>query len=125
VGSPEVGGGDCDDVRRHLWSYLNQGTDPPTSAELEAHLEGCRYCRRMVQFDQSFKRLVRRCADAEPLSPSMVETLRMRVEEVQAQRVADARSVSPSVVGASKIDRLGSALHVFLTLTCTPLGWCG
>lgn len=111
MGSPEVGGGDCDDVRRHLWSYLDRKTDPPTSAELEAHLEGCAYCRRMVGFDQSFKRLVRRCADAEPVSPSVVEALR-----VQVQRVRDARSVSPSVVGASKIDRLGSALRVFLAL---------
>ena len=82
MGSPEVGGCDCDDVRRHLWSYLDREADPPTCAELEAHLEACAYCQRMVQFDQSFKRLVRRCADAEPISPSVVETLRTRVEAV-------------------------------------------
>ncbi len=82
MGSPEVGGCDCNEVRRHLWPYLDRETDPPTCAELEAHLEECSHCRRMVEFDQSFKRLVRRCADAEPVPPSVVETLRTRVEAV-------------------------------------------
>jgi mycothiol system anti-sigma-R factor len=82
MGSPEVGGCDCDEVRRHLWSYLDKETDVPTCAELEAHLEECAYCRRMVRFDQQFKQLVRRCADAEPVSPRVVETLRTRVEAV-------------------------------------------
>jgi anti-sigma factor (TIGR02949 family) len=82
MGSPEVGGSDCYEVRRHLWPYLDQETDPPTCAELEAHLEECGHCRRMVAFDQRFKQLVRRCADAEPVSPTVVATLRSRVEAV-------------------------------------------
>jgi mycothiol system anti-sigma-R factor len=80
MGSPEVGG--CDGVRRHLWPYLDRETDPPTCVELEAHLDGCAHCRRMVEFDQRFKQLVRRCADVEPVPPSVVETLRTRVEAV-------------------------------------------
>ena len=80
MGSPEVGG--CDEVRRHLWLYLDKETDPPTCAELDAHLAECAYCRRMVAFDQRFKQLVRRCADAEPVPPKVVETLRTRVEAV-------------------------------------------
>jgi anti-sigma factor (TIGR02949 family) len=79
MGSPEVGG--CDDLRRHLWLYLDQETDPPTCAELEAHMAECAHCRRMVEFDQRFKQLVRRCAD-EPVPQTVVETLRTRVEAV-------------------------------------------
>jgi anti-sigma factor (TIGR02949 family) len=101
MGSPEVGGCDCDEVRRHLWPYLDRETDPPTCAELEAHLEECSHCRRMAEFDQSFKRLVRRCADggrdaphagggrdpdpaaplhlsARPVAPASLEPLLMR-----------------------------------------------
>jgi anti-sigma factor (TIGR02949 family) len=80
MGSPEVGG--CDEVRRHLWLYLDKETDPPTCAELDAHLADCAHCRRMVEFDQRFKQLVRRCADVEPVPPKVVETLRTRVEAV-------------------------------------------
>jgi anti-sigma factor (TIGR02949 family) len=80
MGSPEVGG--CDEVRRHLWLYLDKETDPPTCAELEAHLADCAHCRRMIEFDQRFKQLVRRCEDAEPVPPKVVETLRTRVEAV-------------------------------------------
>jgi len=80
MGSPEVGG--CDEVRRHLWLYLDKETDPPTCAELDAHLADCAHCRRMVEFDQRFKQLVRRCADAEPVPPKVVETLRTRVEAI-------------------------------------------
>jgi mycothiol system anti-sigma-R factor len=80
MGSPEVGG--CDGVRSHLWLYLDRETDPPTCAELDAHLADCAPCRRMVEFDQRFKQLVRRCADAEPVPPKVVETLRTRVEAV-------------------------------------------
>ena len=84
MGSPEVGG--CDEVRRHLWLYLDKETDPPTCAELDAHLADCVHCRRMVEFDQRFKQLVRRCADAEPVPPKVVETLRTRVEAVLRTR---------------------------------------
>jgi anti-sigma factor (TIGR02949 family) len=84
MGSPEVGG--CDEVRRHLWLYLDKETDPPTCAELDAHLADCAHCRRMVEFDQRFKQLVRRCADAEPVPPKVVETLRTRVEAVLRTR---------------------------------------
>jgi anti-sigma factor (TIGR02949 family) len=80
MGSPEVGG--CDDVRRHLWPYLDREADRPTCAELEAHLVECDHCRRMAEFDQRFKQLVRRCADAEPVSQTVVETLRTKVEAV-------------------------------------------
>jgi mycothiol system anti-sigma-R factor len=80
MGSPEVDG--CDELRSHLWLYLDRETDPPTCAELEAHMVECAHCRRMVEFDQRFKQLVRRCADAEPVPPSVIETLRTRVEAV-------------------------------------------
>ncbi|HZD02159.1 MAG TPA: zf-HC2 domain-containing protein [Actinomycetes bacterium] len=80
MGSPEVG--DCDGVRRHLWPYLDKEADRPTCAELEAHLFECDHCRRMAEFDQRFKQLVRRCADAEPVSQTVVETLRTKVEAV-------------------------------------------
>ncbi len=81
MGAPEVGDG-CDEVRRHVWLYLDRETDLPTCAELEAHLRECGPCRRVVEFDQRFKQLVRRCADAGPVSPSVLETLRTRVESV-------------------------------------------
>jgi anti-sigma factor (TIGR02949 family) len=80
MGSPEVG--DCDEARRHLWPYLDKEADRPTCAELEAHLDECDHCRRMAEFDHRFKQLVRRCADAEPVSQIVVETLRAKVEAV-------------------------------------------
>jgi mycothiol system anti-sigma-R factor len=78
MGSPEVGGG-CDDVLRHVWMYLDQETDPPTCAELEAHLAECEACQRVVQFDRKFKLLVRRCADTGPVPQARVEALRVRL----------------------------------------------
>jgi len=77
MGAPEVG--DCDEVLRHIWLYLDRETDPPTCAELERHLSVCARCRRVVQFDRKFKLLVRRCADPGPVSRSTVEALRLRV----------------------------------------------
>ncbi len=78
MGAPEVGG--CDEVLRHVWPYLDHETDPPTCAEFERHLSVCASCRRVVQFDRKFKLLVRRCADAGPVSRSTLEALRIRVE---------------------------------------------
>jgi len=77
--SPQVGGG-CRAVHAHVWVYLDQEVDGRTCAELEAHLAECASCRRMVQFDQRFKQLVRRCADPAPISPSTLMTLRARLE---------------------------------------------
>jgi mycothiol system anti-sigma-R factor len=85
MGSPEVG--DCDGVLRHVWVYLDKETDPPTCAELEAHLEECPSCQRVVQFDRKFKLLVRRCADAGPVPAARVEALRVRlVARLRSQR---------------------------------------
>jgi anti-sigma factor (TIGR02949 family) len=83
-GSSAAGG--CDEVRRHLWPYLDNETDLPTCAELEAHLEDCAHCRRMVEFDQRFKRLVRRCVDAEAVPASTVEQLRDRAARLIGTR---------------------------------------
>ena len=86
MGSPEVGGGgecrDCHDVLGFVWLYLDHEAPPTTCEELEAHLADCAHCRRVVEFDQRFKQLVRRCADVEPVPPKVVETLRTRVEAV-------------------------------------------
>ena len=87
MGSPEVG--DCDGVQRHVWVYLDKETDPPTCAELEAHIAGCPACQRVVQFDRKFKLLVRRCADPGPLPQARLEALRVRL-------VARLRSEPPS-----------------------------
>ena len=77
MGSPEVGG--CDEVLRHVWVYLDRETDPPTCAELEAHMAECARCQRVVQFDRKFKLLVRRCADAGPVPQARIEALRVRL----------------------------------------------
>jgi mycothiol system anti-sigma-R factor len=84
MGSPEVGGGgecrDCNDVRGFVWLYLDHEAPPTTCAELEAHLQECESCQRAVRFDRRFKQLLRRCADSEPVSATVVESLRIRVE---------------------------------------------
>jgi mycothiol system anti-sigma-R factor len=77
MGSPEVGG--CDGVLRHVWEYLDRETDPPTCAELEAHLAECVRCQRVVRFDRKFKLLVRRCADPGPVPQARIEALRVRL----------------------------------------------
>ena len=87
MGSAEVGGGDervcrdCDDVLGFVWLYLDHEAPPTTCEELEAHLLECEHCQRAVRFDRRFKALVRRCADGpEPVSTTVVESLRVRVE---------------------------------------------
>jgi mycothiol system anti-sigma-R factor len=83
MGSPEVGDcRDCNDVLGFVWLYLDHEASLTTCAELEAHLAECERCQRAVRFDRRFKELVRRCADVEPVSPTVVESLRIRVEAV-------------------------------------------
>ena len=82
MGAPEVGDCGCDGVSHHVWSYLDHETDATTCAQLEAHLESCAYCQRMVQVHQQFKALVRRCADADPAPPAAPAQLRARVEAI-------------------------------------------
>ena len=80
MGSPEVGG--CDDVLGFVWLYLDHEAPPTTCAELEAHLAECQSCQRAVRFDRRFKQLVRRCADPGPVPSAVVESLRLRVEQI-------------------------------------------
>ena len=80
MGSPEVGG--CHDVLGFVWLYLDHEAPPTTCAELEAHLAECPSCQRAVRFDRRFKQLVRRCADPCPVPSGVVESLRLRVEQI-------------------------------------------
>ena len=80
MGSPEVGG--CDEVFGAIWLYLDHEAPPRTCAELEAHLAECQSCQRAVRFDQRFKQLVRRCADPGPVPHTVIESLRVRVEQI-------------------------------------------
>ena len=85
MGSPEVGGGecrDCNDVLGFVWLYLDHEAPPTTCAELEAHLRECEHCQRAVRFDRRFKQLVRRCADPGPVPTTVIESLRVRVEQI-------------------------------------------
>ena len=85
MGSPEVGGGecrDCNDVLGFVWLYLDHEAPPTTCAELEAHLVECESCQRAVRFDRRFKQLVRRCADPGPVPNTVIESLRVRVEQL-------------------------------------------
>jgi len=90
MGASEVGDCGCDGVSSHVWSYLDHESDPPTCAELEAHLKSCAYCQRMVQFNQQLKQLVRRCADPGPVPAAAPDQLRARVQAIIRVR----RSVS-------------------------------
>ena len=80
MGSPEVGG--CHEVLGVVWLYLDHEAPPTTCAELEAHLAECQSCQRAVRFDRRFKQLVRRCADPGPVAGGVVESLRLRVEQI-------------------------------------------
>jgi len=80
MGSPEVGG--CDEVFGAIWLYLDHEAPPRTCTELEAHLAECQSCQRALRFDQRFKQLVRRCADPGPVPSGVIESLRIRVEQI-------------------------------------------
>ncbi|HEX9342753.1 MAG TPA: zf-HC2 domain-containing protein [Actinomycetota bacterium] len=82
MGAPEVGDCGCDGVLNHVWSYLDHESDPPTCAELEAHLRTCTYCQGLVQFNEQLKKLVRRCADPGPAPAAASAQLRARVQAI-------------------------------------------
>jgi mycothiol system anti-sigma-R factor len=81
MGSPEVGGS-CDEVFGAIWLYVDHEAPPRTCEELEAHLAECQTCQRAVRFDRRFKQLVRRCADPGPVPSGVIESLRLRVEQI-------------------------------------------
>ena len=80
MGSSEVGG--CQAVLSYVWLYLDHEAPPTTCEELEAPLAGCESCQRAVRFDRRFKQLVRRCADPGPVPNTVIESLRVRVEQI-------------------------------------------
>jgi mycothiol system anti-sigma-R factor len=80
MGSSEVGG--CDEVFGAIWLYVDHEAPPRTCTELEAHLAECETCQRAVRFDRRFKQLVRRCADPGPVPSGVIESLRLRVEQI-------------------------------------------
>jgi anti-sigma factor (TIGR02949 family) len=82
MGAPEVGDCGCDGVFDHLWAYLDHEAAPRTCAELEAHVRTCAYCQKAVQFNEQFKKLVRRCADPSPAPAAAPPQLRAKVQAI-------------------------------------------
>jgi mycothiol system anti-sigma-R factor len=78
MGSPEVG---CGHVLAHVWQYLDQEVDRALCSQVEAHLAGCEQCRQAVEFDRSFKQVVRRCGGTESIPHERLEALIVRVRQ--------------------------------------------
>jgi mycothiol system anti-sigma-R factor len=78
MGSPEVG---CGRDQSHLWQYIDREMSPAACVQLEAHLRDCEACRQALEADRKLKRLVRRCADVEPMPVERVQALIVRVRQ--------------------------------------------
>ena len=65
----------CEQVLVHLFAYLDNALDAPTSAEIERHLEGCRGCFSRAEFERRLRERV-----AETGTVSAPDTLRARIK---------------------------------------------
>jgi anti-sigma factor (TIGR02949 family) len=65
----------CEQVLEHLFAYLDNALDAPTSAEIERHLEACRGCFSRAEFERRLRQRV-----AETGTVSAPDTLRARIK---------------------------------------------
>lgn len=67
----------CEELLRHLVSYLDRETDPHTAADIERHLEECRGCFSRAEFERQIKASVREAGDR-----SAPARLRARIKDL-------------------------------------------
>ena len=65
----------CEQVLEHLFAYLDNALDAPTSAEIERHLESCRGCFSRAEFEQRLRERI-----AQTGTVSAPDTLRERIK---------------------------------------------
>ncbi len=56
---------DCEQAMAHLQDYLKRELTPELVSEVRVHLERCRDCEDVAQFEQSFLLMVEACARKE------------------------------------------------------------
>ncbi len=53
----------CETALARLWAFIDGELVPASEAEVQAHLDACRRCYPMYDFQQAYFRLIRRLAD--------------------------------------------------------------
>jgi anti-sigma factor (TIGR02949 family) len=64
----------CDWCEEVLQPYLDRDLTEAERQEAEAHLDGCKYCRKRYKFEEGLRRLVRQAA-VEPMAPALKQRL--------------------------------------------------
>jgi len=67
---------DCETALRNLSAYLDRELGEAPSAELEQHLQECRHCFSMVEFERRLRTVVRRSCASEQIPPELEQRLR-------------------------------------------------
>lgn len=67
----------CEEVLRHLLTYLDRELDAATSARIAHHLELCRGCFSRAEFERKLKGHLRSCGTS-----AAPDTLRMRLKQL-------------------------------------------
>jgi anti-sigma factor (TIGR02949 family) len=65
-----MGSCSCGDCERLLQPYVDRQLTVEERVEVEAHLEGCSYCRRCYQLEEGFRGQLRKLA-AEEMPPEL------------------------------------------------------
>lgn len=77
---------DCREAVRRMWTYLDQALEPPSTDELEAHLETCQRCCGELEFS----RHVRERVAASDTSTVLTPEVRGRIEGLIGRSTAKA-----------------------------------
>ena len=66
---------DCEKALEKLWQFLDRELDGESSTELQQHLEECRHCFSLAEFEQRLRAMVRRSCTGELAPPELKERL--------------------------------------------------
>jgi hypothetical protein len=75
--------GGCDEVRRHLDSYLSGELLVETNKEVLHHLEGCRACTAIHEEGLAMRGALRQAVRSELPPPELAARIRIRIDEQQ------------------------------------------
>jgi mycothiol system anti-sigma-R factor len=67
---------DCESALRDLSRYLDKELSEGPTAELEQHLQECRHCFSMAEFEQRLRAIIRRSCASEQVPPELEQRLR-------------------------------------------------
>ncbi len=82
--------GDCDDVLREVYTYLDGETEGELRVHIERHLDGCMDCLEVFDFEAELRQVIaRKCKDPVP------DSLRAKVLECLEGEQTDSPAGGP------------------------------